>query len=127
MKDKRVDSSADNNFAIRWASRNGHLDVVKELMKDKRVDPSADNNFAIRWASRNGHLDVVKELMKDKRVNSSNINNNYSSQKKILETVQQLLLKDKRVDLDNYTIRWVFISFLLMISILFIIRIYVQS
>ncbi|MCK4501277.1 ankyrin repeat domain-containing protein, partial [Candidatus Babeliales bacterium] len=71
----RVNPSDYNNEAIRYASLNGHLEVVKELLKDKRVNPSDYNNEAIRYASLNGHLEVVKELLKDKRVNSM-INHN---------------------------------------------------
>ena len=58
-----VDPSADKNYAIRWASRNGHLAVVERLLKDPRVDPSTFSNEALRWASQNGHIAVV-ELLK---------------------------------------------------------------
>jgi hypothetical protein len=34
---------ADTNAAIGYASKNGHVQVVQELMKDARVDPSAGN------------------------------------------------------------------------------------
>ena len=44
LTDKRVNPSANNNFAIRWASRNGHTKVVKLLLADERVDPSANDN-----------------------------------------------------------------------------------
>ena len=47
LKDNRVDPSTDDNNAIEWASRSGHLEVVQELLKDNRVDPSANNNEAI--------------------------------------------------------------------------------
>jgi len=56
------DPTADNNRAIRWASENGHVEVVKILLSDKRVDPTADNNLAIRRASEKGHVEVVKIL-----------------------------------------------------------------
>jgi len=60
-----VDPSTDDNYAIRWSSRYGHLSVVKALLADPRLsgdkpNPSADNNYAIHWASQNGHTDVVK-------------------------------------------------------------------
>ena len=32
--------STNNNYAINWASKNGHIDVVNRLLKDTRVDPS---------------------------------------------------------------------------------------
>lgn len=34
---QRIDPSAVDNFAIRMASRNGHLDVVRILLEDERV------------------------------------------------------------------------------------------
>ena len=68
LQDKRVDPSAEDNYAIRWASANGYTDIVKLLLEDERVDPSAGDNYAIRWASANGREEVVKLLLKDKRV-----------------------------------------------------------
>ena len=41
LSDSRVDSSAESNYAIRWASLNGRLEVVKLLLSDSRVDSSA--------------------------------------------------------------------------------------
>jgi hypothetical protein len=55
LNDHRVDPSAYNNDAIRRASENGHVEVVKPLVSDPRVDPSADDNDAIQLASDNGH------------------------------------------------------------------------
>ena len=69
------DPSANSNYAIRWASANGHIDVVRLLLSDKRVDPSADNNIAIRCASEHGHTEVVKLLLSDRRVDPSDDNN----------------------------------------------------
>ena len=60
-----VDPTARDNLAIRWASYNGHLEVVKCLLTiegSRRVDPTACDNFAIRLARQNGHLEVVKLL-----------------------------------------------------------------
>jgi len=66
-----VDPSANRNEAIRWASVNGHSDVVKVLLADSRVDPAAYDNEAIRWASADGRTDVVKLLIADLRVDPS--------------------------------------------------------
>ena len=41
LEDVRVDPSAGDNYAIGWASGNGHLAVVERLLEDDRVDPSA--------------------------------------------------------------------------------------
>jgi len=63
-----VDPSAQNNSAIRTASRGGHLSVVERLLQDGRVDPSAQNNSAIELASEYGHMSVVERLLQDERV-----------------------------------------------------------
>jgi hypothetical protein len=55
LADPRVDPSADNNCAIRWASSKGHLAIVERLLADPRVDPVAGNNAAIGGASAEGH------------------------------------------------------------------------
>ncbi len=104
--------SRDNNYAIRLASENGHLDVVKLLLEDKRretkvspayayaVDPSDRGNGAIQRASENGHLDVVKLLLADKRVDPAD-RNNYAIMLASWNNhpeVVKLLLADKRVD-----------------------------
>ena len=64
----RLAPSADDNEAIRWASGNGHADVVRLLLADSRVDPNARDNEAIRCASQYGHADVVRLLLADPRV-----------------------------------------------------------
>uniref|UniRef100_A0A6C0JWC8 Uncharacterized protein n=1 Tax=viral metagenome TaxID=1070528 RepID=A0A6C0JWC8_9ZZZZ len=69
------DPSENNNYAIRVASYNGHVDVVKLLLADHRVDPSALDNQAIRAASQEGHLRVVRLLLEDSRVDPSANNN----------------------------------------------------
>mmetsp|Transcript_1513 Transcript_1513/g.1930 ORF Transcript_1513/g.1930 Transcript_1513/m.1930 type:complete len:250 (+) Transcript_1513:191-940(+) len=98
--DARVDPSVNNNRAVRWASENGHIDFVRELMKDPRVDPSADNNDAIFLANFYSHVDVVKELMTDSRVDPS-VKGNYpirlAIRKGNVNAVRELL-KDSRVD-----------------------------
>ena len=40
----------DNNLAVRWASKYGHVEVVRLLLTDPRVRlaPSADDKFTIR-------------------------------------------------------------------------------
>jgi hypothetical protein len=41
---ERVDPAAQDNQAIRWASRYGKVDVVRLLLADARVDPAAQHN-----------------------------------------------------------------------------------
>jgi len=62
LKDLRVNPSAQNNWAIRSAARNGQKDVVELLLQDCRVDPSAQNDWAIRWARCYGYQDIVELL-----------------------------------------------------------------
>ncbi len=76
MDDTRVDPSDNFNYAIRKASENGHVEIVRLLLSgntslplrlttiDKRVNPGRNYNIAIRNASSNGHLKVVQELLK---------------------------------------------------------------
>ena len=110
LEDPRVDPSAYNNYAIVFASDNGHLEVVKLLLKDPRVDPSAKDNYSIELASENGHHEVVKLLLKDPRVDPSD-DNNYAirmASENGYNKVVELLLKDPRVDPsdeDNEAIR----------------------
>ena len=59
---KGADVTAGDNFAVGLASRNGHLEVVKYLVS-KGADITADDNYAVKWASRNGHLEMVKYLV----------------------------------------------------------------
>ena len=61
LVEKGANVHADDNYALGWASENGHLDVVKFLV-EKGADVNADNNCALRWASKNGHLDMVNYI-----------------------------------------------------------------
>jgi hypothetical protein len=72
---KIFDPSVQYNFAIRWASQNGKIESVRQLLKDSRIDPTVQDNYAIRWASLFGHVEVVKELLKNERVDPSADNN----------------------------------------------------
>jgi aspartate 1-decarboxylase len=68
IRNKHIDPSSRHNYAIRWASKNGHTEIVKALLSDPRVDPSDEDNYAIRRATRNGHTEVIKLLLCDSRV-----------------------------------------------------------
>ncbi len=50
LKDDRVDPSAYDNYAVKYASERGHRDVVQLLLTDSRVNPSSGDNYAIRQA-----------------------------------------------------------------------------
>jgi ankyrin repeat protein len=109
--ENRVDPSTNDNYAIRRASANGHVEVVRLLLSDDRVDPSATDNYAIRRASANGHVEVVRLLLSDGRVDPSARNNyaiQFSSSNGHVEVVR-LLLSDDRVDPsagNNYAIQF---------------------
>ena len=45
----------DNDFALKYASQNGYLDVV-EFLVDKAADIHNCNEVSLKYASRNGHL-----------------------------------------------------------------------
>ena len=60
--DAGADVTAMNNKAIRLASENGHLEVVK-LLIGAGADVTANDNEAIRWVSYNGHIEIVKLLI----------------------------------------------------------------
>ena len=65
LQDSRVNPSANDNEAIKYASINGHHLVVDRLLQDRRADPTDNNNIAIRNASRNGHHLVVNRLLQE--------------------------------------------------------------
>ena len=58
-----ADVTAQDNCAVRWVSGNGHLEMVEYLVENK-ADITAQDNEPIRWASENGHLEVVKYIVK---------------------------------------------------------------
>ncbi len=110
LKVTKLDMSFDINWPIKWASADGHTEVVKLLLEDPRVDPSAQDNYAIIVASQFGHLEIVKLLLKHPRVypgDSNNLAIGYASENGHIEIVK-ILLGDPRVDPSadrNYAIR----------------------
>ena len=63
-----MDSSANNNYAIKYASEYRYTEVVKLLLSDERVYSSANNNFVFKLASRDGHIEDVQHLIRDEKV-----------------------------------------------------------
>ena len=59
-----ADIHAEDDYALRYAAYNGHLDVVKYLVKNG-ADIHAGDDYVLRWAASNGHLDIVKYLVKN--------------------------------------------------------------
>jgi len=54
--------TAQDNYALKWTSRNGYLEMVKYLVA-RGADVTAGDNYALRWAFENGYMDVVKWLI----------------------------------------------------------------
>ncbi|MCD5414404.1 MAG: ankyrin repeat domain-containing protein, partial [Clostridiales bacterium] len=52
-----INSSSDDNYAIKWASYCGHLKAV-QFLANAGADIRASDDFALRFASSNGHLSV---------------------------------------------------------------------
>jgi len=68
INDKRADVSANRNELIRWASKQGLINVVTHLMQDPNVDPSDIDNQALLSAEIYEHKNIVNLLLKDPRV-----------------------------------------------------------
>jgi len=95
-----VDSTANDQWALRKASAGGHRDVVDRLLRDPRVDPAAQGQQAIQNASKNGHVRTVQRLLQDARVDPS-----AKGQRALVSAsasghagVVECLLRDDRVD-----------------------------
>ncbi len=61
---KGLDIHIDNDIPLRYASRNGYLDIVKFLVENG-ANINANNDYALGCASRNGYLDIVKFLVEN--------------------------------------------------------------
>jgi hypothetical protein len=105
-----IDISAYDNRAIKWASSQGHADIVHLLLSDPRVNPAASDNYALKLASYFGHVAVVQLLLSDPRVNPA-ADDNYAlktASENGRAALVQLLLSDPRVNPaanDNYAIK----------------------
>jgi len=60
---KKENLPKDINEALRWASSNGHLEVVK-LLLEHGASVHAKDNLALQWAIDRGHLEVAELLNK---------------------------------------------------------------
>ena len=57
-----ADIRSNNDYAVKWASENGHLEMVQYLISIG-ADIRSQNDYAVRWAAGNGHLETVKYLV----------------------------------------------------------------
>jgi hypothetical protein len=62
LLDAGANVHARDDEALQWASYNGHVEVVKVLL-EAGADVNAEDDEALRWASENGHVEVVKVLL----------------------------------------------------------------
>lgn len=114
--------NAGTFYADFWeAIKEGHSDVVQEMIHSGLVDPSQENNWAIRWAARygkislvemllvmigliqqratvKGRLEIVKLLLKDSRVGRSGSTALLDVASEGHAAVVEVLLNDGRID-----------------------------
>ena len=97
---KGVNPAANQNSALREASRYGQTDIVKMLLAHEKVDPSANQNAALRYAASAGYDEIVGFLLQHPKVDPSAHRNeairNAASQGHT--DIVKLLLSDTRVD-----------------------------
>ena len=53
----------NNNYPVRLACENGHLEVVTYLVEECKSNPRSKDDWALCFAIVNGHLGVVKYLV----------------------------------------------------------------
>jgi ankyrin repeat protein len=64
LLEKGANVHINNDYTLRWASRDGHLEIVK-LLIEKGADVHAKDDEAIRIASEVGHLKIVQLLLEN--------------------------------------------------------------
>ncbi len=57
-----ADVRANDDYAIKQASKNGHLEVVRYLVENG-ADVRAENDCAVKWAFEYGHSKIVSYLV----------------------------------------------------------------
>ena len=62
--ERGADIHADEDYALQYASQNGHKDVVELLLKNG-ADVHVNDDFALLLASYYNHKDVVELLLKN--------------------------------------------------------------
>jgi hypothetical protein len=99
IKDRDVDPSKDDNWAIFNAIEYGYIDIVKLLLNDKRVNPNnsfKEHGNTIRQAAEYNHIKIVELLLMDKRADPS-LHGNIAIISASDEKIIKLLLNDDRV------------------------------
>jgi hypothetical protein len=92
-----VDPCAGDNYALRQAVLNNHVETLVVLLKDPRPDPSFDENYLIRYVSEQGNHEIARILLDDPRVDPSAKENaaiRVAARKGHLAIVEELLAHD---------------------------------
>lgn len=53
----------EDNQALKLASQNSHLEILKLLVAEPRVDVNAENGFSLKYAAQQGILPIVEILL----------------------------------------------------------------
>lgn len=104
LKNPNVDPGALDNEALRYASANGHLEVVDMLLRWKRhnlkLDPQVNGNEALLSAIKGKHAQVALRLIQDDRVQP--IAQSFAMAKRLVKrgliSVMEALLKSEKID-----------------------------
>ncbi|MDD4081769.1 MAG: ankyrin repeat domain-containing protein [Sphaerochaetaceae bacterium] len=100
--DEGADPKVEGNWPLRWAAKNGHLEIVKLLLPLSDVKAFASE--ALRLAAVNGHLEIVKLLLpiSDPKVYNSEALR-YAAENGHLEIVKLLIPVS---EIDDYVINY---------------------
>jgi len=95
----------DNNYALRVASENGHIDVVRYLIENGVT--ITHKCIALRHASKGGHKDIVRYLVENGANIHSSSSLKYASEGGHTDVVQYLFERGANIHADNnYALRF---------------------
>ncbi|KAJ3237765.1 hypothetical protein HDU81_009004 [Chytriomyces hyalinus] len=102
------DSLNTRMMALKWASENGHVDVLEQLLDNTSMDPRWNESLVLASSACEGHESCVRLLLRDGRAQPTNYALNRAAENGHAEVVR-LLLKDPRLRLhatDNAPLKW---------------------
>lgn len=73
-KHPNTNVSANDNEALKYATKNGYIDIVEFLLRDPRIDINAGNGMVFYNAVASDCVPIVKMLMEDPRLELSETN-----------------------------------------------------
>jgi hypothetical protein len=100
IEDPLLNLSICDDIALRIASQNQSIDIIKILLKDKRVNPSIGINMPIKKAISFNNEEMLKLLLNHNKniINKSNIELfEFALQKKSFSCLK-ILIEDGRID-----------------------------